>query len=59
MIAVLLYAWLGDLAHELPTYVFKIYWPMTEGDKLSSKMKGKNTANQHPSEKETATVDWL
>ena len=40
--------------------VFKIYWPMKEGDKLlSSKMKGKSTANQHPSEKEMATVDWL
>ena len=39
--------------------VFKIYWPMTEGDKLSSKMKGKSTANQHPSEKEMAIVHWL
>lgn len=32
---------------------------MKEGDKLSSKMKGKSTANQLPSKKEMATVDWL
>lgn len=31
---------------------------MKEADELSSKMKGKNSANQHPSEKETETVDW-
>ena len=39
--------------------LYKIYLPMKDGDELSTKMKGKNIANQHPGEKETATVDWL
>ena len=67
--------WLRDMAHDLRLMkkkkklenfqhmcrrrLYKIYLPMKDGDELSTKMKGKNIANQHPGEKETATVDWL